>query len=328
MGAWTKFFSLNRTVVIALTLTAFFHNTPLVLAAACCGSSSVVPSLITSDDRFQISGRTSYAGVVGDVNPSGTAIFRANDDNESIQVLQLDGAALVSDSWQVGAKVPVVRQQRASGDVSEQATGFGDTALSVGYEFLPEGLYSPIRPRGFLFSQLTFPTGPSIYESTSSFAMDARSRGFFAAGFGTVLTKNLEPWDFSFVAEAHQPFARSFTNSLTGGSLHASPRWGGSLSLAAGHTPKLLGRNVRFGAAVTPQYEGPIRTQTGNANVGVNTNMSSSQLVWNTSFQASYFPNMDWTLMLSYNDQTLLGPAHNTILTRSVAFFVQKRWPR
>ena len=311
---------MKRTVALFSFLALF--SSPVAFGAACCGSSSAVPSLISGDDKFQLTFRSVYEAVVADVSPSGSALFRADGDHETVLTQQIDGAVLLSDRWQVGARVPVVTRSRTSGDLTASSTGLGDLAANVGFEILPEWSYSAWRPRGYLFLDSTFPTSPSVYNASAAWAVDARGRGFFSTGLGGLLLKTWGDWDVSLMAEGHRSFARQFSLPDNQGTITATPGWGILGSLGAGYAPGFLKSQWRLGASLAPSFEQAIRTQ------GVVSDTGSDQIVWTTVAQLSYFPSSEWTLSLSYADQTLFGPAQNVALNRGVSFLIQKRWER
>jgi hypothetical protein len=292
-------------------------------AAPCCGGSSTAPTILTGDDRAQFSASLAQSQIIGDVPAGGLPIFRADGDTEQAQTLRVEGAYLLSDRWQIGASVPYTRRSRSTPDLSSSSNGFGDLGLSGAYEILPEWEYSVWKPRGFVFVQTLIPTGGSIYESsfdaTDPWGLDARGRGFYALGAGGVLLKSWGDWDVSLVGEVHRSFARTFSTS--DGDLNLRPGWGGTASLAGGYS--LTRIPVRFGVALSPAYEGSISASGVDGD-----SVSDSQLVWNASAQVGWMFGHDATLSAVYTDQTLLGPASNVSLSRTLALYFQKRWER
>ncbi len=296
---------------IALTLPG------LAQAAPCCGGASAIPSLISGDDRAQMALSYSQAQVIGDMPVSGPARMRPSDDLEQIHTLRIDTAYLLTESVQLGLVVPVVKRSRDLGNQHPESTGLGDVRINAGYEFLPEISYSPWKPRGFIFLTTTLPTGPSIYDARADLAVDARGRGFLSVGPGVAFFKTYRSFDFTAMGELHQAFTKTM-DGTAGGPMRLSPGWGGSALVGVGYSPGMSA--LRLGVSVSPVYEGPIEVR------GQFNSQSQDQLVWNTSFQAGYLINDEWTASASYADQTLLGQARNVELTRSVAMLLQKRW--
>ncbi|MBI3554827.1 MAG: serine protease spb1 [Deltaproteobacteria bacterium] len=301
------------TVVSLLALL----SSGVAMAAPCCGGGSGIPALITGDDGAQLGASLSQASVIGDAPAEGMPVFRSTNDSEVTQAFRLDGAYRISDRFQAGAVVPLIRRARQLTAATAQAYGFGDITLNAGYEALPEWSYSAWKPHGFLFLQTTLPTSPSTYDSEAPFQIDARGRGFFQLGLGAAFLKGVGNWDFIASVEGHRSFARTFAAS-DGGTLNLTPGWGATGLLGVGYSPRA--GIVRLGLSLSPVFEGPIDVR-GEVN-----STSADQLVWNTSAQVGVLISPEWSSALSYTDQTLLGPTRNVSLSRSVALSAQKRW--
>lgn len=306
--------------LLALALIAFGAEGS-AHAAACCAGSGAAPSILSGDDSAQVSASLARGTVIGDAPVHGIPVFRNDSSSEITETLLVSGAILLSDRFQVGTSVPFIRHSvSGSSGNGTRSTGFGDIRFNTAYEFLPEWTYSAWKPRGFVFLQLTLPTGTSIYDSQSAGAVDALGRGFYGVGAGTLLIKRWTVWDAVFIPEAHYSFARTFRPD-PGGSLRVGLGWGGSLALGFGASPG--SGDFRFGLRVQPLYESARKTSVEGA-----TSRTNEQLSWNTTLEASYLVSATWTAQASYTDQTLLGPAINTTLSRTIALGLQHRWER
>lgn len=277
-----------------------------------------MPSLISGDDRSQITATLSTASVVAEAPVGGGIIDRGPSDNEQSQTIRLDAATLITDRLQAGVTIPVIRRSRTRGATQVDATGLGDLALSMGYEILPEWSYSAWRPKGILFLTATLPTGGSIYDATQLYRIDSRGRGFFGLSVGTLLTKSWGNWDVSIMMEGHRSFSKTITNEL--GTLALNPGWGGSGVLSAGVSP--WGGAVRIGFAVAPSIEEPVATE------GIFSGRGQSVSLWTASAQVSYMASSELSMSLVYSDQTIIRASDNSALNHSFAFLIQKRWER
>jgi hypothetical protein len=302
-----------------LSILLFLAAAAPVYSAPCCGGGAAVPSVITNDDFSQVSMSLSSAIVIGDAPPSGLSVFRAQDDDEITQTMQLEGAILLSDRWQSGIRLPMVRRIREFNGASGSGSNVGDITFTLGYEALPEWEYSEWKPRGFAFAALRAPTGTSIYESGSLLTTDVTGRGFWSLSVGAILVKSWTYWDAVFSAEVHKEFSTEFQTAT--GLLELSPGFGSSAVAGVGYSPG--SRNIRYGASIGPSYEDGIKSsQNGISSV------TASKLVWNASLQISWLPNDNWATSISYTDQTLFGPVINTTLDRTFALRVMKRFGR
>lgn len=300
----------------ALILTGWPTN--FSFAASCCGGGANFPVLITGDFKSQVNSSLSYSSVIGDVDKGGTSTFRHADNNETTQTVKVDGSYLLSDYWQTGISIPIVkREKRVYGSHSE-SSGLGDVSAQLSFEFLPELRYSTWKPRGFTFLNLTLPTAPSIYDFNDPLGADARGRGFYTIDLGVSFLKTRGAWDFTGSFSIFQPLNKRFS-SRTGesGMIYSTP--GVSVLLGAGYTPRVTSP-WRFGLSLSPRYEGRkvIETSTSSA--------SEAQMVWDTGSSVSYLYEKELAFSAQYLDQTLLGPAQNTTLSRTISVNVQKRF--
>jgi len=297
----------QRSLSLAL-LSALLPS--LAQAAACCGGGFALPSLIAGDDKAQISSSYSFSELAID-NVDSRGIWRKWDQHQSVQTFKIEGAHLLSDRWQAGLSVPIIRRSLTGQNYS----GLGDVAASVAFEYLPDWDYNPIRPKGIGFFQLTTPTGKSKAESEVG-GLDSRGNGFWAIGLGTLLSKSIRNVDGFVSLEGHRSLRKEFSNSQMNGTLN--PGFGGSLGLGGGFNT----RSWRFGTSITWFYEDPVSVR-GNVNFdGFLERYATGVLA------ASYMPSDEWSGTLSYADQTLFGSPVNTSLGRTVALQLQRRWGR
>jgi hypothetical protein len=285
-------------------------------AAACCGGSFAAPSIITGDDRAQLTSSYSYTQVDTDVSSAG--IWRQRADGSSIQTLKFDFAHLISDRWQIGGTLPLVQNQRQVNSSQRKQNGIADISADIAYEYLPEWNYSRLQPKGVGFFQLTAPTGKSVYESSDQQGLDVTGRGFYAFGLGTVLSKIIFPWDLNLTGEIHQALRRKVYSPSAQGDLILKPGRGASLALGSGWSRHAL----RLGAGLAWNYEEPVDTEGAIESEGSLARYATGSLV------ASYLFALDWSTSASYSDQTLFGSPINTSLSHSFFVSLQKRWPR
>lgn len=282
-------------------------------SASCCGAGFTIPSIITGDDKAQLSGIYTYSQVHADVLPNGDWRERTEDDHT--QIYKIEGAHIIGDRWQAGLSV-VYQQRQRGGALSDKSSGFGDITGQIGYEYLPDWNYNPYRPKGIGYLSLIAPTGRSINESEDGTGIDARGRGFWGIGLGTVLTKNWRKWDANANLEVHHSFEKNVNNQNVDGTL--KPGQGGSVAIGSGYNFK----SVRIGGLINWVYEDPIDV------VGNPSSEGQLQRYTNGSLIFSYLFKNNSTAAVSYTDQTLFGSPSNTALSKSITFFYQQRWQR
>lgn len=282
------------------------------LAASCCGGGFATPSVITGDDRAQLTSSLSYSKIDTDVFSNG--VWQKRAGNETSRTYRIEAAHIFADRFQAGFSLPILTRSK-DGSQGGESTGLGDTSVQLGYEYLPNWSYHPWRPQGVGFISLTLPTGKSIYE-TSQGGIDSRGRGFFALGAGTVLTKSWVRWDANLSAEWHQAFPKPVSNSQMIGNI--VPGQGGSFSLGTGYNLNQL----RLGTSLAWTYEQAINVE------GTTTSNGTEQQYATATASCSYLFADSWAGALSYSDQTIFGEPLNTTLSKSVQISLQKRWAR
>lgn len=283
-------------------------------AASCCGSAATFPSLLTGDERARLSAGLHYGEYIGDVDRSGRAVFRSTSDTESYQTLQLDGAHLLSDRWQLGLSIPLTRKKIKTEIFSASDFGVGDSSLTVGYEAWPR-FTAKDWLHGYLFLQMTFPTGGSIYEAREVFGVDSHGRGFYVPALGTLLKTESGAWDFLY----RGLLARAVPRAIKNQAFTLQPGFWLQNSLGAGYS---FGQGYRVGSMVNWQWEA------GTRKVGVGSSTTAAVSLWTLSASVAKMWSENFSTSLAYADQTLLGPARTTALARSVSLDFSYAWLR
>lgn len=280
------------------------------LGAACCGGGIAAPAMIAGDDRAQLTSSYSFTEVAVDSVDS-RGIWRKWEHHQRVETFRVEGAHLLSDRWQAGFSLPVIRRSR----LEQTYTGLGDVSATLAYEYLPDWDYHPIRPKGTGFLQLSFPTGKARAESDVG-GLDSRGNGFLSVGLGTLLTKAMGPYDLFTLAEIHRSMPKDVANTSVKGTLR--PGYGGTLTLGAGYNFWAW----RIGPSLSWTYEDPVELRGDVSSSGTLERYTTAALA------LSYLPSDAWAGTLTYSDQTLFGSPLNTSLGRSFALQVQRRWGR
>ena len=310
----------SLTFVSSLGLLLSLMKLPTALAAACCAGNAAAPALISGDESSQLGITAARISVIGDAPGSGIPVFRSAHESETTASARLDFATLINDRWQVGAVVPWIQHRVSRLGSDSSASSLGDLKLNVGFEALPEWTYSAWKPRGYVFAQAILPTSRSIYETESSTATDTIGRGFLGLAVGALLLKHGAEWDAFLIPELHHSFSRSFNTSATSYEvLEVSPGWGASIAFGGGWSWS----EFRLGARLQPVYAQGKRVRSPSSDT-----ISTYQLSWDAGLDVTYLANEDWSFTAAYTDQTLIGPAVNSSLSRSFALGLQRRWQR
>lgn len=284
----------------------FLASLRAVFASTCCSSGSALPALITGDDRFQLSNSFSSSFVVGEVDSDGESYFYDDPTNETLYGVNLSSALMFSHRFQAGVQIPF--QWRTLGERSDE--GVGDIKLNFAWEAFPLYSYSAWRPQVFVFAAMKFPTGKSTYESVEP-RLDTFGKGFYTPSLGLLAMKSWKKWDVSLSGEWGVPLSRQFNSESVDPGFTYSAVVSGGYHLA----------DFRLGWSLGPNYEEPSRFKRANVK-------SKAKLAWDSSVSFSYVQNDFWSYSLGYLDQTLLGPAQNARLTRSLSVAMTYRIPQ
>jgi hypothetical protein len=303
----------------AFILVSFPILEQAIWAAPCCARGSATPNLVVGDDEAQISFGFSHASVAAEVGDGGRPRWVSRDYSEFNQNLRMDGAILISDRWQLGAGLSFVRHSISAEKEVAATTALGDSRINLGYEVLPYWNYSAWRPQGYLFTSLNIPTGTSMYNYTNPLGSDITGSGFFSLSVGSLLLKRWSQWDAFLIPEVHYAVPKRFTKD--GDSQFVEPGFGGSIGLGGGFSP--LESAFRFGFRIQPRFDQP-----RNGSFFQN----NSKAGWITScdvgLDASMILGATDTVIVSYTDQTWIGPARYSNLNQTFAINLQHRWER
>ncbi len=305
--------SLKKSLKILLSSFFFLLTIKSSLSAPCCGAGFAIPSIITSDDKAQLSLGFTHSKIDSDVFTNGS--WRKRKEDDFTRIYRLDMAHILKDRWQIGISVPYQTRER-SGAMEDSSQGPGDVSFQLGYEILPDWDYNPYRPKGISYLSLITPTGKSIYESEDGSGIDARGRGFWGIGTGLVLTKKWGKWDMNSNLEVHYSLPKKVDNDFYSGTI--TPSYGGQYSLGGGINYK----KFRLGTIAQWTYEAPVNVSGETDSQGELKRFSSLGILL-----SAMFTEQD-SLILNYSDQTILASPFNTSLSKSVTLFFQRRWAR
>jgi hypothetical protein len=309
--------------IVILLLIALMISSPESLAAPCCAGSSSVPALITGDEAQFISFGIQFGTVIADPPASGRGwpVFRDEQSlKENRVAYSFNFATLVDgDRWQSGLSIPLLTHSIERSGLSESSTQLGDVSWTLGYETLPEYEYSEWKPRIYHFLQVVAPTGKNFYEAEKNFTTDAGGLGFWQWHLGMVALKKWSHWDTSVVVKYGRYLGRDFQSPSQGLIfVDSTGSWMGGLLVGYSFSDRF-----RFGMGIEPQFLYP-----QDVNESGGTTKTLERLVWNASITTTVVIASNTSVVVSYADQTWVGPVSNTTLSRILGLAVQHRIER
>ncbi len=279
----------------------------------CCSAGSALPALVTTDDLAQISILSSSSTTVMDAPNEGIPALRSELSADHSWVTRISGAIKIHEAWQLGGAIPVIRRSTRVSGQEFQEQGFGDGDFSIAYELLPEWNYSEWRPRGWLYLQTVFPTGKAAQDPSIENPAGVRGQGVLQNALGLALTKSWGDWDGFVAPEIRRLHARTWGEN----GAQLSGTWSTSLLLSAGRHFSAW----RIGLRIQPVFQGQREILASGIH-----STAPAKRVWNSGADLSYSLSDQWLIAASYSDQTLLGPARNTTLERSLGLLISRRW--
>lgn len=294
-----------------LLLLLIFSLTGLdALGASCCVSNTGFSNLMILPAKWQQTFIVSQSRVIGDVDPEGNSVFRSDRNKDTTNAARLDLAYSWTSRYQTGLSFKYQNRDREFQGDAANHTGWSDVGVS-------HALQAPDWKRIWFFQTLNIPTANSTYNSRANLAVDAHGSGTYQLGQGVISIFNFKEWDLLASAEAHYSFGRTFRRENEEVEVSGAP--GGGILIGAGYIP--WRSKTRYGLALNPRYED---SKTIKAN-GLESK-SDSSIVWDTSVNITHTFNSQYSLGVNYIDQTLFGPARNTLLVRSIGMSFQSRF--
>ncbi|MCB9063149.1 MAG: hypothetical protein H6622_16615 [Halobacteriovoraceae bacterium] len=298
-----KFSLSNKFLIFLFSITLASKS---LLASGCCGAGASLPNLIVADQKSIISGTLTRERLVG-VDSTGSKVykFKKFTDQEIQHLFGFKASYLLSDYWQTGITLNTVYNTKGVGEDSfYDSLHFGDTSVSIAYEFLPETTYSPIKPRGFVYFKITLPTGESIYDVTNP--IDVSGQGFYQSTYGLALVKHFNWGDLSFFSEATNKWSRKVNDKFL------DPNYSVKLYTNLDYQ---ISPTMRGGISTAYNYRFPYKFLARTI---------PSSYHWDLSVSFTHSLGEGYSVGLTYTDQTILGPAKLDPLNRSVSLLLSK----
>lgn len=294
-------------------LLYLFTSLSFSYGASCCGGGSSIPGLITGDFRAQMGLQATYQNEIGKAYSQGKYLYYNNNKKRTRQNYSLFASSMISERAQIGGKINFSQTDYSNDAKKETASQFGDSEISFGYELIQERSFSWWQPRGFVFIALTLPTGSSNYNSSSSLYSDVNGKEQWGISTGMSFVKIIRSYDFLSSFQVGYRFSDKQKDVSINESFY------GSFLIGAGVSP--YNSNFRLGVNISYFQESAKDVYFGEKKIETQKEFYSE-----LSIVGSYAIDPNLSLSINYSDQSILGPAQNTTLSRSVGVLVHKRW--
>ncbi|MCM2279874.1 MAG: hypothetical protein NDJ89_17505 [Oligoflexia bacterium] len=179
-------------------------------ATACCaGGGGQSICVLPTEQDFQFGLSTAFKLSAGEFDAYGN-YTPIRDGNSWRSTTTTFGAAYrLSDYWQLGLSVPIVRNDQVISGTKKAATGLGDPVLEGRYALWDDLGFLPYRPGLTLYAGMKLPLGTSLYRSADPFETDVTSDGLIVMHAGASASKLYRPIKLQLDGGVFYPFARN-----------------------------------------------------------------------------------------------------------------------
>ncbi len=277
-----------------------------VQANSCCGQSPASFPVLTLDQKLSVNTSYSVSQAAGRIlSPDQFVVWDSKD--RQIQTYQMSVASTFFSRHQFYINTAYLNSQYRDAFQDASSQNLSDTQLGYTYELLPEYSFHPLKPTLHTSILVNAPTGQSIYDNISlSEGTDVTGHNQWGLGLGLTAKKVYFPLTLTLQARSLRIFKKQFS-SVEVGSFYDS-----SLALLTSYA--LPWKGIVLNAGVTTNH---LSSRTINTGVESQTMQNTTLLV---GLQKSL--NDTWNIGFNYSDQTLLGPAKNSVLNKTATMNV------
>jgi hypothetical protein len=286
-----------------LILTIF--TSQHVMASSCCGQSPASFTVLSLDQRFSLSSAVSYTKSIGRIYEESDEFYIWSDKTREVHRTSINLAGSLGNRQQGFIKVNLLNGHYSDSFESGKSSKLSDTLVGYTFEALPEYTFSYWKPIIYLTAFLNIPTGHSIFDQNSlSEGTEVTGHSQWGVGAGITLKKVYFPYTLTLQVRTIELLEKQFTRT------RVSSFYDHSVALLINYASNLW--NLQFNSGLTwtslsPKTLAPSQVRSGGS-------QSFNVLL---GLQKSITEN--WVGGVSYSDQTLVGPAFNSLLNKSLS---------
>lgn len=273
-------------------------------AAACCSAGGSATPIMTEQTSLVARMSLSHSSVVAERYESDKTLFWDDDRKQRTKTVTPSLSYRVSEHWQASLSFDyIAKKYHFSGGGSENHSRPGDSRVMFAYEALYPSPPFVLTPQVFFSVEQTFPTGRGLEQSQSPGLTDVSGQGQGGTSLGAHFFKKMYQTRWSFESRYTYFYPRTLSTNNLG------KRSEGSFSLGL----QSLNFTSHFDLGTTLSLflkEGRKSDFSQNP---------KSERYYELSFYGIIALASAHSLVLSYADQTILGPVYNTSLSRSLS---------
>ncbi len=277
----------------------------LAEANSCCGQSPASFTVLQMQQKLSIN--TSYAFLRAEGRILASDAFYLWDDRvREIQSINLNIAGSIGERHQYFLNSSYLQGHYQDLSMDSYSTHWADTLVGYNFELLPEYSFSYWKPIIYISALLNLPTGKSIFQTNElGEGADVTGHNQWGTGVGLSFRKVYFPFSLTLQLRSLRIFARDF------GDTNVSNFYDSSAAVLMNYASNLWG--LGFNSGLTFNHLSPRKIQPVNR---------ESEVSQNFTLLLGLQKSIDESISvgLNYSDQTLIGPAKNSILNRSMNF--------
>lgn len=288
-------------IIITISLIA-----SIAQANSCCGQSPASFTILSLQQKLSLSLSHTLIRSAGRVYSDPKQFFIWENKRRQIQSTTLNAAGTFGQRHQLFINTSFMSSSYEDAVEKANAHHLSDTLLGYSYELLPEYSFSYWKPIIYITALLSLPTGHSIYDhSQISEGTEVTGHNQWGMGVGITAKKVYFPYTLTLQARSIRLLPEEFPlTEVLGFYDH-------SMAFLVNYASTFW--SLAFNAGITWSYLSERRLQPSN--------ISSNSTQVNTILIGLQKPlDEHWSAGINYSDQTLLGPARNTILNRNYSF--------
>jgi hypothetical protein len=294
----------SKLLITVTSLISLVGSLPAA-ASSCCGQSPASFSILSLNQRLSLTTSYSYTQAEGRVFNQSDEFYIWDDKDREVQSLGLNVATSFGQRHQAFINASAIQGHYRDDVESGTSQHLSDTLIGYSYEALPEYSFSYWKPIIYITALVNLPTGHSIYDDSElSEGTDVTGHNQWGTGAGLTLKKVYFPLTLTLQAKTLRLWAKTFAESRVSGFYDSS------VALLASYATRLWSLQINTGITWNHLSERTLET----SNVRSGESQSYTALV---GLQRPL--NDDWGVGVNYSDQTLIGPAKNTLLNRSMS---------
>ncbi len=289
------------SIISFFTILALVHQT--AVANSCCGQSPASFPVLAMGQKINVT--TGYTSIdsMGRIFDS-NEFYQWTQKERRVQSYSLSAASTLAERHQLFVNSAFLSGEFQQEGTSSYSNHFSDTQVGYNYELLPEYSFSYWKPVVYVSALFNLPTGHSIYDGARlGEGADISGHNQWGAGLGLTFRKVYHPLTLTLQARSLQIFSKTFSD------VQVSNFFDSSLAFLMSYA--LPWWNLQSNAGLTFSHLSERKIHPSDLTSGI-----SQRWTLLAGLQRSL--NASWVMGFNYSDQTLIGPAQNTLLNRSI----------